>query len=173
MDPIDDDSSQAFATCPRHACCRPTAARDEDYLRVVSSLRVLTGLRRDQKLGHDGACLVVYATSPAQGLLRWYHGEGRERTIDAVRDLVDSAFRMLDALLRRRDAFDARATPTEISPDVLANNLLHALRDASAGLRVLESTYRDDTSATAKISQISVLLDSRIEQVIFRQTSRR
>jgi hypothetical protein len=74
---------------------------------------------------------------------RWWAGETRERNLEDVRALIDTAFHDLD-LLRGKDE-------ETNSNRVYVLRLETELRGAMQGLQNLQSTYEDDSVAHARI----------------------
>ena len=82
--------------------------------------------------------------SHTQAIRRWWAGETRERNLEDVRTLIDTAFHDLD-LLRGKDE------ESSTSNTVYVLRLETELRGAMQGLENLQSTYEDDSVAHARI----------------------
>ena len=112
---------------------------------LLTSLKIVGRIRQHERLSTTGSIVRNDGQQThTQALRRWWAGENRERNLEDVRRLVDTAFHDLD-LLRSKDE------EQEASNKVYAIRLETELRAAMRGLQNLKSTYEDDSVSSARI----------------------
>lgn len=149
---------------------RPLAPHAEHAV-VVQRLKVLATIRENDKLQtHGGEILVDSAHPGVQWLTRWIASEGRTRNIDAVEKLFLQAFRMCTELLKKVDNTRSHLHETDERMQQLRavqqfTRMRDAIYTAVNGVRNLCVTYRDDTSAVARLTTLVDDIHDRLVQV--------
>lgn len=128
---------------------------------LLTSLKIVGRIRQHERISTTGSIVRNDGQQTGtQALRRWWAGENRERNLEDVRRLVDTAFHDLD-LLRTKDEEQA-------SNKVYVIRLETELRAAMQGLRNLKSTYEDDSVSSARIDvlcdRITTQLGSETEE---------
>ena len=122
--------------------------RGTDHL--LCSLKIIGRLRAHERLSTTGSSVRVESQDVLQSLRRWWNGETRERNLQTITEIVDSAFSQLEL---RRDTTTTRKSNTE---RVFNIRLKEELKNTQQGLQNLQTTYEADSVAHARIS---VLVD--------------
>jgi len=111
---------------------------------LLTSLKIVSRIRQHERISTTGNIVRIDGQqSLNQSVRRWWAGETRERNLEDVRTLIDTAFHDLD-LLRGKDE-------ETNSNRVYVLRLETELRGAMQGLQNLQSTYEDDSVAHARI----------------------
>lgn len=111
---------------------------------MLTSLKIVSRIRQHERISTTGNIVRIDGQQSAtQAVRRWWAGETRERNLEDVRALIDTAFHDLD-LLRGKDE-------ETNSNRVYVLRLETELRGAMQGLQNLQSTYEDDSVAHARI----------------------
>ncbi|MBD52937.1 MAG: hypothetical protein CL450_06540 [Acidimicrobiaceae bacterium] len=111
---------------------------------LLTSLKIVSRIRQHERISTTGNIVRIDGQQSAtQAVRRWWAGETRERNLEDVRALIDTAFHDLD-LLRGKDE-------ETNSNRVYVLRLETELRGAMQGLQNLQSTYEDDSVAHARI----------------------
>jgi hypothetical protein len=114
---------------------------------LLTSLKIVSRIRQHEKISTTGTIVRIDGQQSAtQALRRWWTGENREKNLEDVRQLIDTAFHDLDLLRRTDEEADASSTNR-----VYVLRLETELRGAMHGLENLQSTYEDDSVAHARI----------------------
>jgi hypothetical protein len=126
---------------------------------VMHNLRIVAMVKEQDKL-ITGPRFGLRSPSNTRAVLRWWHGETRERDIYALRSLVSAAVNLAQ-LSATLDAQDMRNVAGGTSS---TERLIEAIRLALGGLGVLTRTYHDDHEVCA---QIELLLQDARDRLEF------
>jgi len=111
---------------------------------LLASLKIVGRVRQHERISTTGNIVRIDGQQTVtQAVRRWWAGETRERNLEDVKALVDTAFHDLD-LLRGKDEETKSST-------VYVLRLETELRGVMSGLQNLQSTYEDDSVAHARI----------------------
>ena len=111
---------------------------------LLASLKIVGRVRQHERISTTGNIVRIDGQQTAtQAVRRWWAGETRERNLEDVKALIDTAFHDLD-LLRGKDEETNSST-------VYVLRLETELRGVMCGLQNLQSTYEDDSVAHARI----------------------
>jgi hypothetical protein len=110
---------------------------------LMTSLKVLSQVKQNQKVATSEE--VVRIENQDQwfsSLRRWYNGESRERNIDSISRVIDTAISQLE-LLQQKDH--------SASTQVFLVRLRQELHNAITGLTNLRCTYDQDSVTRSRI----------------------
>jgi len=117
---------------------------------LVVNLKIVASLHPFEKLSVSGDFLICCEPSYATSVRRWWYGETRQQTLDAVADIVDAATRVLAASWSAASAstIASGARTSAPLPPLLtptqARHLLSALDQSRGGIANLATTYAAD-----------------------------
>ena len=113
---------------------------------LLTSLKIVGRIRQHERISTTGNIVRNDGQqTSAQALRRWWAGENREKNLEDVKRLIDTAFHDLE-LLRSKDTENEQT-----SNRVYIIRLETELRAAMNGLQNLRSTYEDDSVSSARI----------------------
>lgn len=121
---------------------------------LLTSLKILGRLRQHERVSTTGDIVRIDGQQGmAQAIRRWWNGENREKNLETIGRIVDSAFAQLEMI---------HAQHTE-SNKVFALRLRTELRSTMQGLENLQSTYEDDSVSHARIEVLVDRIRTRLE----------
>lgn len=121
---------------------------------LLTSLKILGRLRQHERVSTTGDIVRIDGQQGmVQAIRRWWNGENREKNLETIGRIVDSAFAQLEMI---------HAQNTE-SNKVFALRLRTELRSTMQGLENLQSTYEDDSVSHARIEVLVDRIRTRLE----------
>lgn len=121
---------------------------------LLTSLKILGRLRQHERVSTTGDIVRIDGQQGmVQAIRRWWNGENREKNLETIGRIVDSAFAQLEMI---------HAQNTE-SNRVFALRLRTELRSTMQGLENLQSTYEDDSVSHARIEVLVDRIRTRLE----------
>ena len=121
---------------------------------LLTSLKILGRLRQHERVSTTGDIVRIDGQQGmVQAIRRWWNGENREKNLETIGRIVDSAFAQLEMI---------HAQHTE-SNKVFALRLRTELRSTMQGLENLQSTYEDDSVSHARIEVLVDRIRTRLE----------
>ena len=128
---------------------------------LMTSLKVISSIRAHEKFQTSGPVVNVENNQKfLSGLIpefmrRWWNGESREKNIQQITTVIDTAFQHLK-------------TSTQNNTDkIFAMRLRTELKNTSEGLRNLIATYETDPVTTARIhlliDRITITLQQEVD----------
>ena len=137
---------------------------EETQDRLLHDLKLLASLREHDKLCVRDGLLAVHRPGAVTSLSRWFHGDGRQRTLAVVHNTL------LDALQMAEYGVERVAAGRHGERDVVATHaqkrliarLVRSVQQACVGLTRLRATYLDDASTAAKLDVLRERVTERL-----------
>jgi hypothetical protein len=121
---------------------------------LMTSLKVLSQVKQNQKVATSEEVIRIEDQNAwFQSFRRWYNSESRDKNIESISRVVDTAFSQLELLQKKHST---------ASNQVFLVRLQQELKNASSGLTNLRTTYEDDSVTRSRID----LLIERIEDTL-------
>ncbi len=121
----------------------------DDYIdQLIANLKVLASVPSAGRLSVRRGMLSVDVTVHGQCLVRFWHGDSRDSTLQHVKNTVVGATKIACGLL------EARGEPGRQDLWTL-ERLSEEMERAEAGLRNLRATYSADSGMTASLAVVS------------------
>lgn len=121
---------------------------------LLTSLKILGRLRQHERVSTTGDIVRIDGQQGmVQAIRRWWKGENREKNLETIGRIVDSAFAQLEMI----------RTQTTESNKVFALRLRTELSSTMQGLENLQSTYEDDSVSHARIEVLVDRIRTRLE----------
>lgn len=121
---------------------------------LLTSLKILGRVRQHERVSTTGDIVRIDGQQGmVQAIRRWWRGENREKNLETIGRIVDSAFAQLEMI---------RTQSTE-SNKVFALRLRTELLSTMQGLENLQSTYEDDSVSHARIEVLVDRIRTRLD----------
>ena len=121
---------------------------------LLTSLKILGRLRQHERVSTTGDIVRIDGQQGmVQAIRRWWNGENREKNLETIGRIVDSAFAQLEMIHAQNNDGNK----------VFALRLRTELRSTMQGLENLQSTYEDDSVSHARIEVLVDRIRTRLE----------
>lgn len=110
---------------------------------LLASLKIVGRIRQHERISTTGEVVRVEAQDVLQSIRRWWHGESREKNLQSIATLIDTAFQQLELRSRKQDP-----TPAD---KVFVIRLREELNASLRGLQNLQCTYERDSVSEARL----------------------
>lgn len=128
---------------------------DETIDRVMHDLKVIAAIRDNDKIYTANGMLNLDHGGFISSIYRFTKGEGRNRGISAINNVISDAFAISENCFRKIENFENRENRESMVQKMKSFHLICKVRssvsDCLIGLKNLRTTYSDDTSITARI----------------------
>ena len=129
---------------------------DETIDRLLHDLKVIGAIRVNFKINTDQGMLNLDHGGVTSSLCRFIKGEGRNRGISAINNVLSDAFAVVDNNFRKiESAIDKKSDREAMVNKMKSYHLICKIRssvsDCLIGFNNLRTTYSSDTSVTARI----------------------
>ena len=126
---------------------------DQVYDNIIFELKLLSKIKKTDKLTTSGEKLGIDNNGYLQGVYRAYYGDSREATLERIEKLCENSFKFLNTTLK--NAQNNRGMVFSVHQK---NNINEQLKQmwlemsgAIKGLENLKITYQDDASIESRI----------------------
>ena len=110
---------------------------------LMTSLKVLSQVKQNQKVATSEEVIRIEDQNAwFQSFRRWYNRESRDKKIESISRVIDTAFSQLELLQKKHST---------ASNQVFLVRLQQELKNASSGLTNLRTTYEDDSVTRSRI----------------------
>jgi len=124
---------------------------------LLTSLKILGRVRQHERVSTTGDIVRIDGQQGmVQAIRRWWRGENREKNLETIGRIVDSAFAQLEMI----------RTQSAESNKVFALRLRTELLSTMQGLENLQSTYEDDSVSHARIEVLVDRIRTRLDAEI-------
>jgi len=121
---------------------------------LLTSLKILGRVRQHERVSTTGDIVRIDGQQGmVQAIRRWWRGENREKNLETIGRIVDSAFAQLEMI----------RTQSAESNKVFALRLRTELLSTMQGLENLQSTYEDDSVSHARIEVLVDRIRTRLD----------
>ena len=127
---------------------------EETIDRVLHDLKVIAAIRDNDKIFTDNGMLNLDHGGITSSMYRFVKGEGRNRGISAINNVLSDAFAIADNSFRKIESKECVNRETMVNK-MKSYHLICKIRcsvsDCLIGFKNLRTTYSTDTSVTARI----------------------
>ena len=153
---------------------------------LILSLKIIANLKEYDKLAIIDDKLCIDAPYMLQGIWRRWYGQGRNETLDTIKNIIANIFEFTDNLLKMNRESRYCSQPISIhqdSPNIFSNTkpkenmgfresnscvfstiMIH-LDESIKGIQNLKITYLGDTSVCSELDLLISKVYNRIEQI--------
>lgn len=122
---------------------------------LLTSLKIIGRLRQHERVSTTGDIVRIDGQQGmVQAIRRWWRGETREKNLETIGRIVDSAFAQLEMIRAQSDSGNR----------VFALRLRTELQSTMQGLENLQSTYEDDSVSHARIEVLVDRIRTRLDE---------
>jgi len=141
---------------------------------LLYNLNIISELKKHDKLSYQEKLFRINEPAYTQGVMRWWYGDDRSKTLQKLNEIVDSTFKYIDNtyLSEMTAKFPTHKGKLSSEMQVLYENnseklqsFYLALNNAIKGLDKLKSTYNDDTSMTTGLDLLMNKIRTKKEKI--------
>ncbi len=128
---------------------------EETIDRVLHDLKVIAAIRDNDKIFTDNGMLNLDHGGVTSSVYRFVKGEGRNKGISAINNVLSDAFAIADNSFRKIESKELKENRETMVNKMKSYHLICKIRcsvsDCLIGFKNLRTTYSNDTSVTARI----------------------
>lgn len=146
----------------------------DTFDRTIFNLQILGKIREQDRLYSNNNGLDVSGPSKFDCVYRSYHGETRTHNILSVKDILNTAFTLIESLLNKEESYHKENMHSEflrrrqleqMRTRQKLNRLESALGMARQGIKNWARTYDDDIKTVQSIENIVSSIDDNMVQI--------
>ncbi len=146
----------------------------DTFDRTIFNLQILGKIREQDRLYSNNNGLDVSGPSKFDCVYRSYHGETRTHNILSVKDILNTAFTLIESLLNKEESYHQEKIHSEflrrrqleqMRTRQKLNRLESALGMARQGIKNWARTYDDDIKTVQSIENIVSSIDDNMVQI--------
>ena len=144
---------------------------EETIDRVLHDLKVISMIRDCDKIFTDNGMLNLDHGGFTSSVYRFVKGEGRNKGISAINNVLSDAFAIVDNCCRK---IESRELELKENRETMVNKMKSyhlickirsSVSDVLIGLKNLRTTYSNDTSVTARIDVMKERVSQGLKEV--------
>lgn len=132
---------------------------DPENEQTLRNLGILAAVSQNDKLNTKDDTFTIYVPTTWRAMTRFIYGEGREHNIMKIQACIRNAKKYIETNLNEihnlEDSNPSFVKTITVSTQTqLCNRMIESLQGSLNGLMALMSTYKDDATATTKLTMM-------------------